>query len=55
MEKDPILELREIRKKLDRKYHKDPTLFRESIKKIELLNKKRLVVGKPKFKKQKAA
>jgi len=55
MEKEPIEEIREIRKKLDKIIKSNPKKFREDIKRIEKENRNRIVVGHPKFKKRKAA
>lgn len=55
MEKDPIAEIREVRKKLDRLFKTNPNKFKDEIKKIERENRNRIIVGTPKFKSNKAA
>ena len=55
MEKEPIEEIRGIRKKLDKAVKSNPKKFKEEIKKIEKENRNRIVVGRPKFKSKKAA
>ena len=55
MEKEPIEEIRGIRKKLDKLIKTNPRKFREEIKRIEKENISRIVVGRPKFKSKNAA
>lgn len=54
--KDEVLdELRKIKLKLEKRMLSNPKKFAEDMKKIEQENKHRLLVGKPRFKKPKAA
>jgi hypothetical protein len=55
MEKEPIDEIRGIRKKLDKMIKSNPKKFKEEIKRIEKESKNRIVVGRPKFKSKQAA
>jgi hypothetical protein len=55
MEKEPIEEIRGIRKKLDKLIKSNPKKFKEEIKKFEKETKNRIIVGRPKFKSKKAA
>jgi hypothetical protein len=55
MEREPIEEIRDIRRKLDKLIKSNPKNFKEDIKKIEKENRNRIVVGRPKFKSKKAA
>lgn len=55
MKKEPIDEIRGIRKQLEKLIKSNPRKFKEEIKKIEKENRNRIVVGRPKLKSKKAA
>jgi hypothetical protein len=54
--KDEIIdEIRKIRSQLDKKMRSNPKKYNEEIKKLEKDNRSRIVSGRPKYKKPKAA